>query len=209
MGMANFNYSARDNCWILSDKGGAELIRFGASKLFQAYVTTDWSNAATSFEPFFMQTTMRAAGGVGGRAKFELIINAAAGGWTNSLKASVTYGAAGRTTGLGSAFCAEITLSAGTSSGTFAPLESELTMASGALTGTATSFLYMNTAGTARTTFDTNGYLFELGAGIAPGSGKMIYDNTGTDPTNSNGSLRIRLPSGAAAYIMYYDQQAA
>jgi hypothetical protein len=44
------------------------------------------------------------------------------------------------------------------------------------------------------------------------GTGKMIYNNTGTDPANSNGSIRILVDEGsgyAARYLMYYDQQAA
>jgi len=152
---------------------------------------------------------MTGAAGVGGRARYHLYTNVALGSWSNALKAETEYGASGKTTGLGSAFCAELVMSAGTTTGTYAPLESEISFGTTGVTGTATSFLYMNTAGTARTTFDTNGYLFELGAGLAPGTGKMIYDNTGTDPTNSNGSLRFRLPSGASAYLLYYDQQAA
>jgi len=175
----------------------------------ESYITCASTSTSVSAEGLYMKTTMTGAAGVGGRARFHMYTNVALGGWSNALKAYTEYGAGGRTTGLGSALCAEIVLSAGTSSGTYAPLESEISFGTTGVTGTATSFLYMNTAGTARTAFDTSGYLFELGAGMTPATGKMIYDHTGTDPANTNGSLRFRLPSGASAYLFYYDQEAA
>jgi len=176
--------------------------------VIEGYITCA-DTSGTSVESFYIKTSMTGAAGTGGRARFHMYTNVALGGWSNALKAYAEYGASGKTTGLGSALCAELLMSAGTSTGSYAPLESEISFGTTGVTGTATSFLYMNTAGTARTAFDTSGFLFELGAGISPASGKMIYDNTGTDPANSDGSLRIRLPSGASAYLMYYNQQAA
>jgi len=166
-------------------------------------------HASTSAEYFLMSNTQSGAAGVGGRARFYTSITAAMGSWSNALKAHVVYSNTGSTSGMGSAFCAELELSTGTTSGTYAPLESEVVIVSGDSLGTATSFLYMNTSGTGKASFDTSGYLFELGAGMTPASGKIIYDHQGTDPTNSEGSLRFRLPSGASAYLMYYDAQAA
>jgi hypothetical protein len=82
---------------------------------------------------------MTGAGGVGGRTLFQLNANAALGSFTNALKANVVYGATGSTSGLGSAFVAEMTLSAGTSSGTYAPVEIELNLGTSASTGTITN----------------------------------------------------------------------
>jgi hypothetical protein len=118
------------------------------------------------------------------------------------LKAYAEYGASGRTTGLGSAFCAEIALSAGTTSGTYAPLESELVLASGAKTGTATSFLYMNATGDDVGTFNDNGFLFELGSGIAAGSGDL-YDTTASIATG-DATLKIRI-GGVTKYLLIAD----
>jgi hypothetical protein len=108
-------------------------------------VSSASTSGSVSVEPLLMTTTMTGAGGVGGRAKFAMTTNVALGGWSNALKADVTYGASGRTTGLGSAFVAELTLSAGTSSGTYAPLEVELNLPASASTGTATSFVHLST----------------------------------------------------------------
>jgi hypothetical protein len=58
---------------------------------------------------------MTGAGGVGGRTLLQVNADAALGSFTNALKAITVYGASGSTSGLGSAFVAELTLSAGTS----------------------------------------------------------------------------------------------
>jgi hypothetical protein len=112
--------------------------------------TITTTNTATSgtYQPLVVSTTMSGAGADGGRAKFDMTTNVALGSFSNALKAEVTYGAAGRTTGLGSAFVAEMTLSAGTSSGTYAPVEIELNAASAASTGTGTSLIYASVNGT-------------------------------------------------------------
>lgn len=190
-------------------KSGNNLVLTAGTPIVQMYTTCSSTSASTSAEPFYMKSTMTGAAGVGGRARFHLYANVALGGWANALKAYTEFGDSGRITGLASALCAELELSTGTTQGTYAPLESEIVIVSGDSTGTATSFLYMNTSGTGTGTFDDNGFLFELGAGMTPATGHMIYDHQGTDPTNSEGSLRFRLPSGASAYLMYYDSEAA
>ena len=77
--------------------------------------TITTTNTATSgtFQPLVVSTTMSGAGADGGRANFNMNTNVALGSFSNALKADVTYGASGRTTGLGSSFVAEMTLSAG------------------------------------------------------------------------------------------------
>ena len=134
------------------------------------YTTSASAHASNSAEAMYVKSTMTGAGGVGGRSRFHMYTNVALGSWSNALKAYAEYGSAGRTAGLGSAFCAEIALSAGTISGTYAPLETELTLASGGSTGTATSFLYGNVSGTGVATLNSNAYLFQLGAGVTIGT---------------------------------------
>jgi hypothetical protein len=116
---------------------------------------------------------MTGAGGVGGRAKFLTTINSALGSFSNALKGEVTYGASGRTTGLGSAIVAEMSLSAGTSAGTYAPVEIELNLPANAVTGTATSLIYASVNGADKTTFDDNGSVMNL-AGVTAGAGKAV-----------------------------------
>lgn len=166
-------------------------------KTVQIYTTCDSTNASTSFEPSVFHTTMTGAGQVGGRARFFMTTNVALGGWSNALKGEVTYGASGRTTGLGSAICAEMTLSAGTSSGTYAPLEIELNMGTSGVTGTATSLIYMSVNDAAATTFDTSGFLFTL-TGVSVGSGKIFQANTAAAATHA---LRCKIGS-TAYYVM-------
>jgi len=158
-----------------------ELVLTAGTPRFQMYTTCASVDTSTSAEPFYVKSSMTGAAGVGGRARFHLYTNVALGSWSNALKAYTEYGISGRTTGLGSALCAEMVLSAGTTSGTYAPLEAELVADTAVSTGTATSFLYGNIAGsnaTGKTTLNTNGYLFELGAGVADTTGGIFEAET-------------------------------
>lgn len=158
------------------------------------------TSGSSSVEPLLVSTTMTGAGGVGGRAKFLTTINAALGGWSNAVKGEVVYGTSGRTTGLGSAVLAEMTLSAGTSAGTYAPLELELNVPSGASTGTLTSFIYASQQGTGVATMDTNGRFINL-VGVTAGAGKMW--KTGTTLGTAAGGLRCRI-AGTDYWLPFY-----
>lgn len=153
------------------------------------YTTCDSENASNSIEPFYMKSTMTGAGGVGGRGRFYMTTNVALGGWSNALKSEVTYGASGKTTGMGSAFCAEMTLSAGTSDGNYAPLEIELNIPSGASTGTKTAFMYLSAQGTDLSTFKSNGYLFILNGPTDTANG--LFDATDVNDPDFTHALKI------------------
>lgn len=164
--------------------------------------TITTTNTATSgtYQPLVVSTTMSGAGADGGRAKFDMTTNVALGSFSNALKAEVTYGASGRTTGLGSAFVAEMTLSAGTSAGTYAPLELELNLPTGASTGTLTSFIHASMQGAAVATMDTNGRFINL-VGVTAGAGKMW--KTGTTLGTAAGALRCRI-AGTDYWLPFY-----
>lgn len=168
--------------------------------LFDFDYSSASTSGSTSVEPFKVDTVMTGAAGVGGRAKFTLTTNVALGGWSNALKAEVTYGASGKTAGLGSAFCAEMTLSAGTADGNYALYEGELNLGTGALTGTATSLFYLSVNGADAATFDTNGYLMNI-QGVT-GAENAFFDDA-AEISNVNeitGGLRIKI--GAADYYI-------
>jgi hypothetical protein len=164
---------------------------------------TDTSTGSATFNASTTSVTMTGVGGTGGRTLFEMDTNVALGGFSNALKAEVTYGASGRTTGLGSAFVAEMTLSAGTSAGTYAPVEIELNMGASASTGTASSLLFASVNGESadKATFDTNGYLLNL-AGVTAGTNKMFANNgsIGNLDEITNG-LKVRI-AGADYFIL-------
>lgn len=161
---------------------------------FQTTIT-DTSTGAATFNASTTEVTMTGAGGVGGRTLFQLNANAALGSFTNALKANVVYGATGSTSGLGSAFVAELTLSAGTTTGTYAPLELELNAPTSASTGTRTSFIYASAQGANVAAVDTNGVFFNL-QGLTAGAGKMLV--AGTTLGTAYGGLRVRV--GSANY---------
>jgi hypothetical protein len=151
---------------------------------------TDTSTGSSTFNASTTTVTMTGAGGVGGRTLFQLNADAALGSFTNALKAITVYGASGSTSGLGSAFVAEMTLSAGTSAGTYAPLELELNAPASASTGTMTSFIYASTQGANVAAVDDNAVFFNL-QGVTAGAGHMVV--AGTTLGTAYGGLRVRV----------------
>jgi hypothetical protein len=151
---------------------------------------TDTSTGSSTFNASTTEVTMTGAGGVGGRTLFQLNADAALGSFSNALKANVVYGASGRTTGLGSAFVAELTLSAGTSSGTYAPVEIELNAPASASTGTLTSFIHASTQGANVAAVDDNAVFFNL-QGVTAGSGHIFQ--TGTTLGTAGATIKVRV----------------
>jgi hypothetical protein len=185
---------ASDNGFIGAFAGTLQIVTSGNT------ITT--TNAATSgtYQPLVVSTTMSGAGADGGRAKFDMTTNVALGSFSNALKAEVTYGASGRTTGLGSAFVAEMTLSAGTSSGTYAPVEIELNLGTSASTGTASSLIFASINGDGKATMDTNGYLLNL-AGVTVAGAKLAATGTITNVNEITHGLRVKI-AGSDYYLL-------
>jgi hypothetical protein len=165
---------------------------------------TNTSASTSLFEPVVVSSTLTGAGVTGGRAKFATTINSAAGSFSNALKADVAYGASGSTSGLGSAFVAEMTMSAGTSAGTYAPLEIELNAPTGTSTGTLTSFIHISTQGDAVGVIDDNARLFNV-AGVTAGAGHL-FQTGATLPSTVGGSLKIRV-AGTDYYVVLYTSE--
>jgi len=153
---------------------------------------TNTSTGSSTFNASVSEVTMTGAGGVGGRSLFQLNADAALGSFSNALKAITVYGATGRTTGLGSAFVAELTLSAGTSSGTYAPIEIELNAPASASTGTLTSFIHASTQGANVAAVDDNAVFFNL-QGVTAGSGHIFQ--TGTTLGSAGATIKVRVGS--------------
>jgi hypothetical protein len=164
----------------------------------EAYTTCASTDADNSVESVYVKSTMTGAAGVGGRARFHTYTNVALGGWCNALKGYMEFGASGSATGLGSSIVAETILSAGTSSGTYTALEAELGFGSAGVCGTRTSFLYCNTAGSARTTFDTSGVFLHMGAGITAAATKFCSATYQT--------LKCYFDSGSATRYLFFSQ---
>ena len=167
---------------------------------FNITTTSTSTDGATSVEPVLVSTTMTGTGGVGGRAKFLTTIDSVLGSYSNALKGEVVYGTSGRTTGLGSAVLAEMTLSAGTSAGNYAPVEIELNCATGASTGTTTALIYASVNGTGTATVDTNGYLLNL-AGVTVAGAKLAATGTITNVNEITHGLRVKI-AGSDYYLL-------
>lgn len=166
------------------------------------YTTNAGTSGSTNAEPFIFSSVLTGAGQVGGRAKFALTVEGAAGGWSNALKAQVTYGASGKTTGLGSAFCAELVLSAGTTDGTYAALEAEIVQVTGDSLGTATTFLYCNCTGTGHAGFEESGNFAILGDLTSAADG-FWEDGTVGAPANIDEWVAWKTPAGRRWMALY------
>ena len=161
---------------------------------------TDTSTGSATFNASTTSVTMTGVGGTGGRTLFEMDTNVALGGFSNALKAEVTYGASGRTTGLGSAFVAEMTLSAGTSAGTYSPVEIELNLDTGASTGTTSSLVFASVNGAGKAAMDDNGYLLNL-AGVTAGTSKLFANNGDIALAEITYGLKVKI-AGADYYLL-------
>ena len=170
-----------------------------ADKVVQTFVSTSTSTV----EPHTITSTLSGAGVTGGRFKHALTINGAAGSYTNSIKGDVTYGASGKTTGLGSAVLAEMTLSAGTVDGTYAPFEAELNIPTGAALGTKTSLAYFGVNGADKADFDTSGYLMSIN-GLTAASGKVFQVNTAAAASHA-----LRIDIGGTDYFIMLTETGA
>jgi len=186
---------------VASDNGFIGVYN-GTLAITESGNTITTTNAATSgtYQPLVVSTTMSGAGADGGRAKFDMTTNVALGSFSNALKAEVVYGASGRTTGLGSAFVAEMTLSAGTSAGTYAPVEIELNLGTGASTGTASSLMYASVNGLGKAAMDDNGYLLNL-AGVTVAGAKLAATGTITNVNEITHGLRVKI-AGSDYYLL-------
>ncbi len=158
-----------------------------------------WATTSSiTVDPFTFTSTMTGASTTGGRANFRLNIEASMGGWSNALKAHAVYGAAGLTSGRGTALVAELQFSAFTTTGSYSPLESEVVVPSGAAIGSRCSFLFCNVSDDAAK-FNTSGYFFELGEGVV-NTGSGLFEASAKSAINKTHSLRIKV--GATDYFI-------
>lgn len=190
----------------------APLALTAGSPIFELYSTCASTSGATSAEPFYVKSTMTGTGGVGARARFHAYWNVTLGGWVNALKAYAEIGSSGKTTGLASAFCAEMLLPNANlgSGGVYFPLEIEHVsggtslVTAGSLSGNHTGFIYMAASGDADGDFDDNGYLMHI-TGLTSGSGHLFYANKSVP---FDAYLKIGVGT-ATYYIGLLAQQAA
>lgn len=165
---------------------------------------TNTSTGSSTYEVSVTDVTMTGTGGVGGRTRFQLNADAALGSFSNALKAQVEYGTSGKTTGLGSAFVAEMTMSAGTDAGNYAPVEIELNVPSGAALGTKTTLVYASVNGADAATFDGSGVAMNVQGLTAGSAGETDAFNVpgGSFDVTTDISHGLKVRIGAAEYYI-------
>ena len=165
---------------------------------------TNTSTGSSTYEVSVTDVTMTGAGGVGGRTRFQLNADAALGSFSNALKAITVYGTSGKTTGLGSAFVAEMTMSAGTDAGNYAPVEIELNVPASASLGTKTALMYASVNGADASTFDTSGVAMNVQGLTAGSAGETDAFNVpgGSFDVTTDISHGLKVRVGSAEYYI-------
>jgi hypothetical protein len=168
--------------------------------------TSASTNGSSSVESMVVSTTMTGAGGVGGRARFQLDTNVALGGWANALKAQTDFGAAGAVTGLGSALVAEMTLSPGTEAGgTYGVLELELNAPADS-GGSNVAFIYASMQGADDDALDDAVSVLSLN-GVTAGAGSVFNTFSPIEDAQVQARLKIKV-NGDVWYIPLMDNEA-
>jgi len=165
------------------------------------------ASTGTDGTPVYISHTLSAAGGVGVGLQTNVGVTLAGGNYVAALYGVLTFATAGRITGIASGVVGEVVLSAGTTQGTYCGLNSELVANSAVSSGAATAFFYCNIAGsnsTGKTTLNTNGYLFYLGAGVVD-TASGLFDTFSEITPKAIASLRI-LIGGVPYYIAIHDE---
>lgn len=186
---------------ILKAGSSAAPVAYTAGKPNVAlYFTNAGTSGTNNAEPFYVKSVLTGAGQVGGRSRFDCYSNVASGGWINALKAYMEFGAAGSTSGLASALCAELVLSAGTAAAHYAAIEAELVAGTGAKGGQVTSFFHCNGGGAdVASIIDGAAVLFDFGAALDAGSGKFI--DTDKKTHTKYGGIRINIDGVGIKYL--------
>jgi len=179
-------------------------------KAISIYSTCASVNASSSFEPVLINTVMTGAGQVGGRVRVNMETDVALGAWANALKASIDFSTTGSVTGLGSAFCAEMTMmgQAMPASGNYAVAELELICPENWSGSNVVAFIHAQVGAAASNTsanFVTNGFLLDLtGMGTPVDDTAAIWHLTkDTAPTHA---LRCRIDGVAYDILMQASQ---
>jgi len=188
------------------------------TKFIQAYLESTATDAGSDSRGMYLRMYFSGATTGGGEAlRAYTTINGAVVGTAHGAHLSLDFVSAansGRITGLGiAARCTlHIPSDENWTSGTLAAIMAEI-FTDGDDSDpdgvTELSFIRVVNDGTdlGKADVDDDAFLFSI-QGFDEASGGMIYDNTGTDPTNSDGSIKIKVGSNTR-YLMYYDQQAA
>ena len=162
------------------------------TKSTDTYSVTD--NTTGTFSPFTLSQTATGAGASVDGVYFKMATEVALGTYANALNAKLDFGTAGRVTGLGAPFCAELDLGPGTTQGSYAVFEAELNCPTSGSTGTRTSFMTLNLWGAGSGAVDDNGFLFDLN-GVAGSDAGHLYDEVTEQAVNAQARLRVKVNS--------------
>ena len=199
---------------IKAGTSGARVVEDTANMKFMSFY---FDNGATSGDNrgMYLRQYLTGAGGGGEALRVFTTVENVAAGTAHGAHLSLNFGATGTVTGQGIA--ARCTLHipdvALVSNVTMSAVEAEI-YSDGSTSDPGGStllscFLVVNGGdATGMADVDDDAVLFDF-RGWTAAAGNMIYDVTGGAPANTDGSIKIRLPDGNLAYLMYYNAEAA
>jgi len=171
--------------------------------------TTTAIDTATLLSSANISQTMTGASAVNMAEVSQVVLtsNVQVGNWANAIVGKIDFSTAGYVTGLAGVICAELdlpTTNPAGGSGTYTCFEAEINCPTGFTSTVPVSAMNINVWGAAATTFDANGFIFDI-TGLTSGATNCFYDNDGTAGGDTvNAWLKVRV-NGATCWMGLYD----
>ena len=202
-----FNPESGSTAIIIGDSTTAITLATYAQRAISIYTTSASTDGSNTVLPVYINATMSATGGVGRAFEARLNVTGKLGGWGNAIKGYIDLTGGTGTSGLASAICAEMKMSASATLGTFGVLELELVcpsswVAHDGIGTNSNSFIYAQVSGNTKGEFDDHGYLFNI-QGLTSGTTHLLYNNTLKCAIGST-KWYIPLSSAQASYTTAY-----
>lgn len=196
-------------------KAGGAASRITEDTASMRFMSAYFDNGAVAGDSrgLFLQLYLTGAGGGGSATRIATTVENVAGASAYGSQTSLDFSNTGTVTGIGVAMRATLHIAnQATQDGTMAAVQAEI-YSDGATSdpsGSRLSLIRCLSDGNATGMADVDDdCAFVDFAGFTEATGNMLYDSTGAVPGNSDGSIKIRRPDGTAAYLLYFDAQAA
>ena len=202
-----FNPESGSTAIIIGDSTTAITLATYAQRAISIYTTSASTDGSNTVLPVYIDATMSATGGVGRAFEAKLTVSGKLGGWGNAIKGYIDLTGGTGSSGLLSAICAEMKMSASTTQGTFGVLELELVcptswIAHSGIGTNCNSFIYAQVSGATKGEFDNHGFFFNI-QGLTSATTHLLYNNTLKMAVGST-TWYLPMSSAEASYTSAY-----
>ena len=178
-----------------------------ANANFMGFYVANTDATGGTARGMYMRLYLGGAGQSGEAVRAFTTVNAAGCVAVHGIQASVSFGTSGTVTGLAAGVRGTMQIPNATySSGTAAAVVADVSAdgSSTSFTGTALSFFRCHTSGnsTGITQLLGQAFLFDLSATNTGSGATYFIDNSATTTPTWLGKVKVKLPSGATAYLL-------